>query len=131
MKLRMTGNSVRLRVGRSELARFLQEGHIEETIRFAPPPHGTFTWALELGPPGSAKAAVRYVPCDLAVVVTLEQVDLWREGDPVGIYSKVDLGDGRKLELIVEKDFACLDGRDSEEVDTFANPSMAANCQVG
>jgi len=131
MKLRMTGNSVRLRVGRSELARFLQEGHIEETIRFAPAPNPTFTWALVLGPPESAKAAVRYVPCDLAVVVTPEQVGLWRERDQVGIYSQVDLGHGRKLELIVEKDFACLDGRDSEDVDAFANPNMAANCQVG
>jgi hypothetical protein len=85
MKLRMKANSVRLRVGRSEFARLLQEGHIEETIRFAPAPNATFTWVLELGSPESAAAIVRYAPRDLVVALTFEQLGLWREADQVGV----------------------------------------------
>jgi hypothetical protein len=35
MKLRIKGNSLRYRVGRSELAKFVDSGRIEDTIYFA------------------------------------------------------------------------------------------------
>lgn len=128
MKIRMKENSVRLRVGRTELARFLEDGRIEETVRFAPEPEASFTYALELSAPGIRAAAVRNAPRHLAVAVTPEQVRLWRKDDEVGIYSRVDIGEGRTLEIIVEKDFACLDASDSENADTFPNPNRAVIC---
>ncbi len=36
MKLRIKGNSVRLRVTRSDLAKLINHGSIEETVYFAP-----------------------------------------------------------------------------------------------
>jgi hypothetical protein len=38
MKIRIQGNSMRIRVGRSELALFLHQGRIEDTIQFTPAP---------------------------------------------------------------------------------------------
>lgn len=131
MKIRMKGNSLRLRVGRSELARFLEYGCIDETIQFAAAPEARFTWALEVALQPDRTTRVRYRACEVAVVLTPEQVRLWQKEDQVGIYTRVDLGGENTLEVIVEKDFACLDGSDSENVDTFANPHVGSDCQVG
>lgn len=131
MKIRMNGNSLRLRVGQSELARFLKEGRLEETIRFAPTPDAQFSWALEAAPPEDAAATVRYASCAVAILVTAEQLRLWCREDQVGIYTQVDIGAGQTLDIVVEKDFACLDRNGSENADTFANPHPAAACQVG
>ncbi|HEX4064757.1 MAG TPA: hypothetical protein VHZ09_01950 [Acidobacteriaceae bacterium] len=127
MKIRMNGNSLRLRVGRSELAQFLKEGRLEETIRFAATPEARFTWALEAGSPDDAATTVRYASCAVAIVVTAEQLRLWRREDQVGIYTQVDIGAGQTLDIVVEKDFACLDKNGAENADTFANPHPAAN----
>jgi len=35
----------------------------------------------------------------------------------------VDVGPRGTLDLIVEKDFACLDGSDADNLETFANPT--------
>ena len=47
MKLRVKGNSLRLRVSRSELARFLDGERVEETIHFTRSPEASLTYALE------------------------------------------------------------------------------------
>ena len=47
MKLRIKGNSLRLRVSRSELARFLEGERVEETIHFTRAPEASLTYALE------------------------------------------------------------------------------------
>jgi len=131
MKIRMTGNSVRLRVSRSELAHFLADGRIQETIRFGAAPEASFTYALETSAPGSAAATVRYAPCNLAVVLAPEQVRLWREESQTGIYAQVDIGANRALEVIVEKDFACLHRAGGENADSFPNPNLTANSAAG
>jgi hypothetical protein len=46
----------------------------------------------------------------------------------VGIYSSVDLGPRGVLELIVEKDFACLDLSDANNADAFPNPGVECIC---
>jgi Family of unknown function (DUF7009) len=131
MKIRMVGNSVRLRVGRDELARFLADGHIEETVRFAATPDAGFTYSLEVSAPESAAATVRYAPSNLAVVVTPEQVGHWGKEDQVGIYTQVDIGAHEALEIAIEKDFACMHGSESENADSFPNPNRTTDCPIG
>jgi hypothetical protein len=130
VKIRMKGNSLRLRVARSEMARLLKDGHIRETIRFAASPEASFTWALETGTQEKATTTVRCSPGHVAVVVAPAEMQLWQQDDQVGIYARVDAGADEPLEVIVEKDFACLDGSDADNTDTFLNPNLAANCQA-
>ena len=47
MKLRIKGDSLRLRVSRSEVARLFAGDCLEETIHFAPEAGATFTYALQ------------------------------------------------------------------------------------
>lgn len=128
MKIRMKGNSLRLRVARSELARLLKDGRIRETIRFDASPEASFTWSLEAGKAEDASTAVRYSPGHVAVVVAPAAMRLWQQDEQVGIYARVDAGGEEPLEVIVEKDFACLDGSDSDNKDTFENPNLTVNC---
>jgi hypothetical protein len=128
MKIRIQGNSLRIRVGRSELAQFLYEGRIEDTVQFTQAPEARLTYALEVSPIDITQTQVRYSPKEVAVILAPRQVVQWSMEAEVGIYTQVPIGDGDSLEVIVEKDFACLDRRDDHNKDTFANPLAGANC---
>jgi hypothetical protein len=52
----------------------------------------------------------------------------WCSTDLVGISESVSLGSLGSLDLLIEKDFACLDLSDEENQDTFANPNAGAIC---
>jgi hypothetical protein len=127
MKLRIKGNSLRLRVSRSELARILAGDVVAETIRFAAAPEAKLTYALARGTQASA-AIVRYCEQEVMVLLSEEQAQSWSQDDQVGVYTLVDIAPEGLLELIVEKDFACLDRSDAENKDTFANPLMGSVC---
>lgn len=127
MKLRIRGNSLRYRITRSELAKLMASGRIEETVHFSCNEQYRFTYALE----HDLDVGLPTVRCQLSEVVVVlpeEQARSWAEGDVVGIYHAVNLGVRGLLELIVEKDFACLDGNDAENRDTFPNPNAGAIC---
>jgi hypothetical protein len=127
MKLRIKGNSLRFRVTRSELAKLIDTGRIGETIFFSPDEYSSLTYALELQP-SSTSATLRYRQSEIAIVLSTQEVKVWAESDRVGIYATLDLGARGTLDLLVEKDFACLDLSDAENVDTFPNPNAGATC---
>jgi hypothetical protein len=127
MKLRIKGNSLRLRVSRSELAHFQAGGRIEETIRFAEAPEAKLTYALESAVQ-SSPVRVRYGFHDVTVFLSKDQVRIWESETEVGVYSNLDIGSAGSLDVIVEKDFACLDRGDEENRDTFANPHAGGIC---
>jgi hypothetical protein len=126
MKLRMKGNSLRLRVSPSEMSHLLDTGRIEETIHFAPDHNARLTYALEHH--AEAKSvSVRYRPQEVTVIVSSEGVRQWASGPDVGLYGETATSDGA-LELAIEKDFACLDKSNVENADTFPNPNQGAVC---
>lgn len=126
MKLRIKGNSLRLRVGPSELPRLLQTGRIEETIRFGRQPDAKWTYALEHSATEPA-LSVRYQPGEVAVVLSTESVVNWAGSSQVGINGAVEVAHGQ-LTLLVEKDFACLDPAVQHDEDTFPNPLSGGSC---
>jgi hypothetical protein len=127
MKLRIKGNSLRLRVSRPELARFLDGERIEETIHFTRAPEASLTYALESAVQ-VAPVRVQYESQIVKVIVSEDQASIWGAESQVGVYSSLDIGATGSLEIIVEKDFACLDRSDEENGDAFANPQAAASC---
>lgn len=127
MKLRIHKNSLRLRLGPSEIARLLASGRIEETIRFAPGDFAQLTYALELAPADAEDLSVRYVLSEIAVIVPQAQAQQWADGNAVGISGKISVGEDT-LELLVEKDFACVDRKPELNEDTFPNPKAGATC---
>jgi hypothetical protein len=127
MKLRIKGNSLRLRVSRSELERFQAGGRIEETIRFTAAPEATLTYALESAL-RSSPVSVRYGSREVTVILSQDRARIWEAQNEVGVYTTLDMGPAGSLEVVVEKDFACLDRSDEDNSDTFANPVAGAAC---
>jgi hypothetical protein len=127
MKLRIKGNSLRLRVSRPELARFLDGERVEETIHFTRAPEACLTYALataeQLEP-----VRVQYGSQIVTVTLSEDQARIWGAESEVGVYSTLEIGAAGSLEAIIEKDFACLDRSDEGNSDTFANPQVAASC---
>jgi hypothetical protein len=113
-------------VSPSELARLLEAGSIEETIRFASQEEAKLTYALEHAATEEA-ISVRYRPREVTIVLSTQRARIWAEGEDVGVCGTVRVGSD-ELELIVEKDFACLDGTDEDNKDTFANPKNKVSC---
>jgi hypothetical protein len=122
MKLRIKGNSLRLRVTRPELDQLMTEGRIEETISFAPDDRSNLTYSLE-HTATTAVPTVRFVPPSLAVRIPTAQARKWSVGEDVGIRATIDLGSKGSLDLLLEKDFACIQGSEEENRDAFPNPN--------
>jgi hypothetical protein len=127
MKMRVKGNSLRLRVSRSEVTRLLHGERVEETIHFAPQATAKLTYALERESSVVAPT-VRYVEGEVTVRIPADQLITWCLTDQVGIVRRVSLGPLGSLDLVIEKDFACLDRSDEDNRDTFANPNAGATC---
>jgi hypothetical protein len=125
MKLRIQGNSLRLRISPSEMARLLQTGRIEDSIYFGAGEGAGLTYALEHSPQTQA-TTVRYAPSELTVMVASREAQRWAEGQDVGLYGESSTSRG-PLQIAVEKDFACLDKQDAANADTFPNPNLNPN----
>jgi hypothetical protein len=125
MKLRIKGNSLRLRISRSDMARLLEIGTIEESIYFGEAADAKLTYALQLTHAG--EIGVLYQPQRVTVLLSMEAASRWASSDAVGIYGSSDTPAG-PLELMVEKDFACLDGNDPQDEDAFPNPNAESVC---
>lgn len=121
MKLRLQGNSLRLRLTRSEVEKLRHEGEVSETSRFRSGAGMTYRLLNA--------AAAEGVQADLAqatisVSVPPAAVELWAASDEVGIY-----GQDGELSIAIEKDFRCLT-RASEEQEADAYPHPAERCSA-
>lgn len=126
MKLRIKGNSMRLRISPSEMTRLLATGRVEETIQFGTDDDAKLTYALEHGPL-VGEMTLRHKGQTVAVVISTQCAQEWADSDQVGMYGVISVGQDR-LELAVEKDFACLDKSEGENRDTYAHPNQGTPC---
>ena len=114
MKLRLHGDSVRLRLSRAEMAKLAETGRVEDTLAFAP--GRTLSYSLETG---SALAA-EFDGRRISIVVPAAAAKHWMESDEAGIE-----GTSGSIKVLIEKDFRCLHSGE-EDADAFPNP-MAGN----
>ncbi|MGB6686513.1 MAG: hypothetical protein WBE76_01575 [Terracidiphilus sp.] len=127
MKLRIKGNSLRLRISRSEVSKLLEGDCLEETIRFAPEACARFTYALQQDRL-VRRPTVQYTENRVAVLIPADQANVWGITEQVGIAEDISLGNLGSLALLIEKDFACLDRSDEDSDDAFPNPNAGATC---
>ena len=126
MKLRMKGNSIRLRITPSEMKRLLESGRLEEAVWLGWGPECVLTYVLQRED-NAESIAVRYKSPEILVVVSNSMVEEWAKSTEEGIYGQIETGAG-PLDVAIEKDFACLDKSDTENIDTFPNPIEGAVC---
>ena len=125
MKLRIKGNSLRLRVMRSELEQLQRGVKLEESVRFAPDVALRYTLGVtDLNQP----VAVSFASSEISTLISHAQLASWSSPEQVGIYGSLRLDTLSSLEFAIEKDFACLDGTEEENADAFVHPLQGASC---
>lgn len=129
MKLRIKGNTLRLRLTRPEVARLHDTGRVEDAITFGAEPGETLTYALEASP-DAAEVSARLSDGRITVWLPSDAARRWADTDQVGIEAeqRTGAGDGSAaLQILVEKDWACIDGREVD-ADAFPNPLEGRAC---
>jgi hypothetical protein len=119
MKLRIRGDSVRIRVSKVELAEIADAGAAEDSVRFSPSTE--LRYRVEVRPTGPVEAD--FIGPLLRVVVPKSRVEQWLRPDEVAIEGRQAIGDGATLRILIEKDYTCLaPGSGEDDSDLFANP---------
>ena len=126
MKLRLEFNSIRFRLKRNEVEQFARTGRVEDKIISGSSDQQMFGYVLESTEKvSSLKATVR--PGAIIVQVPPEVVMRWASTDQIGIEGQQPVDNQTSLRILIEKDFACIDGTDEQNADTFSNP-LARKC---
>lgn len=116
MKLRMTHNSIRIRVRKSELAVLAKEGLIEDGVHF--PTGQSLRFAVEIASENTALEALLEAH-SLRLQLPRAAAQNWIQSQEVGLSHAIELQDGEQLHLLIEKDFSCLDRAEENVADTF------------
>jgi hypothetical protein len=115
MKLRIRGNSIRLRLTKSDVETFAADGRVEDSIDFGDG-KAKFTYALENS--DRAQSFAEFDGATITVFVPRGAAREWIGSDQVGI--EADPTSGPRI--LIEMDFACLHERPGEpDDDAFAN----------
>jgi hypothetical protein len=91
MKLRINGDSLRLRVSRPEVARLLAKDCLDETIHFAPEASAKFTYA-SWQEPSVSRPTVQYAGNKATILIPADEANEWGVTDQVGIAEDISLG---------------------------------------
>ncbi len=124
MKLRIKDNTLRLRLTRSEVDALHETGVVAARAGF---PGGRELQYRVESSPASVQPAAFF--SDNAVEVRLPEsaVLSWATTERVSLKGEQLLDDGSTLDILVEKDFACLTQREGEdESDMYPHPEAGS-----
>lgn len=125
MKIRIQGNSIRLRLSQSEVQVFADTGRVADRIQFGPAPEESLVYVLERA--NVRQLGASYATNQVKIFVPAEAGSEWAATGQVGMEGEMNLGGGGgTLSILVEKDFKCLTDRAGEdESDNFPNPNVS------
>lgn len=115
MKLRIQGNSLRLRLSRKEVAQLHDRRVVECQIEFSP------GRALAYAVRSSSETTTFSASFDgqsIVVCVPATIVTRWAEGEQVSIEGPAESA----VQLLIEKDFQCMHKPGHQDPDAYPNP---------
>ena len=118
MKLRIKGNSIRFRLTKSEVDYFEKEGILEEKTEFG---NAVFNYVITKNKQGNELSA-EFADNKITLLIPEQLSDSWIKTNRVGLESEMEIGGGKKLYLLIEKDFKCLDNTTEDQNDNYPNP---------
>jgi hypothetical protein len=93
----------------------LHEGKISESISFPNTSPVSFTLAIS----NSDRIEAKNSNSSIYVIIPEIQAKNWIDTDQVGIFERIKLDNNQFLDLLIEKDFPCLDRPNEDKSDTF------------
>lgn len=113
MKVRISGNSIRLRLKPSEVEQLECEGSVRDEVDFGG--GSILAYTLAVSPDATAPTATLR-GSNIEVAIPQAAARRWFSSDQVSIE-----GEQNALSISVEKDFRCLH-KDDTEADAYPNP---------
>jgi len=112
MKLRIRNNSLRYRLTRTDVDSLAREGYLEEQVSFAGEP---LIYALQLTE--GKELTSSYIDNKITMCMSRKMISELINTDRIGFENKYGA-----LDLLIEKDFVCLDEVDEDQSDNYPNP---------
>jgi hypothetical protein len=124
MKLRIRGNSIRLRLRPSEVKQLLETRSVREKTQFA---GGRLIYQL-VTDKHAASPTAQFTDRTISVVLPHPVIEKWAHSSDVSVDATEQLESGQLLRILIEKDFQCLNPRDEEDSDAYPNPKNRQVC---
>lgn len=121
VKLRIQGNSLRLRLTQPEVHRIGQYEAVRETM-YMGRTNPSFAYTLTIHA-DDRPLRVTYQRNEISVSLPAAIAEQWATSQQVGIEEHLALEDERTLHVLIEKDFQCLHRDEAEEPYQFPNPA--------
>ncbi len=114
MKIRINGNSLRIRLSQSEIVTLVHQNEVSSTCQFV---NERLTYTLKQG--DYPHLTADFIDGVITIYIPGSFVQDWDKNETIGFDGKDTSG----LYLLIEKDFQCLKPRPHEdESDLFPNP---------
>ena len=127
MKLRIRGNSIRLRLLQAEVQALGRNEKVVETTRLGPSPEDILTYSLGTHK-NDARVLTLWSQQSLLVTISESLATELVDTERVSISQNIAF-DNAVLKVLIEKDFKCLTSREGEdESDNFKNPQETHLC---
>ena len=122
MKLRIRGNSIRLRLGKSEVAQLAKDGRVEESIQFSAVPKSQLSYTLVTSPI-EKEISAQLADYEIKIIVPEGMARGWANSEHIGLKHVQQIDPEISLAILIEKDFHSLEPRpDDDQSDSFKNP---------
>lgn len=124
MKVRIANNKIRYRLKKPEVAHFALSGIVTETLAFGNDDAKNLRFSLQRS--DDATISVRFQHNHTVIYVPAPLAEEWTTTERVGFEAEVITEENRKIAILVEKDFMCMDGREEENEGSYPNPLLTA-----
>ena len=119
MKIRIKGNSIRIRLTKTEVSLIATTGYLEEQTLFG---NNKLVYALQRVDEGNALTAA-FKENKITLFVPSSLTNDWPTNNIVGFEANMPVADNKTLYLLLEKDFVCLDDTNEDQSDNYGNPT--------
>lgn len=118
MKLRIEGNTVRIRLSKAEVEKLTTSKYIEERTSFG---NIIFVCALQSKQRGKELTA-DFDGNKMTMFVPLALLKDWATNEVTGFEAQMKVSATESLHLLLEKDFKCLDKKPEDQSGKYDNP---------
>ncbi len=119
MKLRIKGNSIRIRLSKTEVDELVSGSPQSDSTSFG---NSSFSYNVQVVNSGESLTA-GYQDNIITLYVPASLIKDWSRNSVVGFEAMMPLENSGHLHLLLEKDFKCLDKTTEDQSDFFDNPA--------
>ncbi len=119
MKLRIKGNSIRIRLSKTEVDDLVSGSMQHDSTNFG---KSSFGYTVQPVDDGDSLSA-NYDNDTITLYVPKTLLKNWSDNSDIGFEAMMPLENSGYLHLMLEKDFKCLDATMEDQSDFFDNPA--------